>query len=70
MVWMFGLPLFISLLAIPSLIILDLTRKHRIKYVRRAAARMGIKDEVQISFQKKIPASVSPDPVEGPDAGP
>jgi hypothetical protein len=70
MVWMFGLPLFISLLAIPSLIILDLTRKHRIKYVRRAAARMGIRDEVQISFQKKIPASVSPDPVEGPDAGP
>ena len=42
--WMFGLPLFSTLIVIPALIVLDKTGNHRIRYVRRIARRMGIAD--------------------------
>jgi hypothetical protein len=37
---------------IPSLIILDTTKEHRIRYVRTVAGKMGIADFVEISFEK------------------
>lgn len=37
---------------IPSLIILDITKEHRIRFVRNFAQRMGITDFVEISFEK------------------
>jgi hypothetical protein len=39
---LFGAPFFITILLIPSLIILDLTRKHRIQFIRKIANKMGI----------------------------
>ena len=47
----FGLPVYIILAVIPTFIILDLTRDHRIQYVRRVAAKFGITRVVKISFE-------------------
>ena len=40
------------LAVIPSLIILDITKEHRIRFVRNFAEKMGITDFVKISFEK------------------
>jgi hypothetical protein len=40
--WMFGLPVFTTLNVIPALIVLDCTRRHRMRYVRRIAGKIGI----------------------------
>ena len=47
-----GLPIFLLLAVIPSLIILDITKEHRIRFVRNFARNMGITDFVKISFEK------------------
>jgi hypothetical protein len=47
----FGLPVYVVLTVIPTFILLDLTRDHRIQYVRRVAAKIGITKFVKISFQ-------------------
>ena len=48
--WMFGLPLFTTLIVIPALIVLDKTGNHRIHYVRQIAKRMGIPSK-DVSYQ-------------------
>lgn len=48
----FGLPIFLLIAVIPSLIILDITKERRIRFVRNFAAKMGITDFVEISFEK------------------
>jgi hypothetical protein len=47
-----GLPIFLLIAVIPSLIILDITKEHRIRFVRNFAEKMGITDFVKISFEK------------------
>jgi len=47
-----GLPIFLLIAVVPSLIILDLTKEHRIRFVRNFAEKMGITDFVKISFEK------------------
>lgn len=46
-----GLPVFIAIAAMPSLIILDMIRAHRIRVVRRIAEKLGITDVMKISFE-------------------
>ena len=48
----FGLPIFMLIAVIPSLIILDITKERRIRFVRNFAEKMGITDFVEISFEK------------------
>lgn len=48
----FGFPIFVLIAAIPSLIILDITKKHRIRYIRNIAKVMGITKFVKISFEE------------------
>ena len=47
----FGIPVYVILTVIPTFVILDLTRDHRIQYVRRVAAKKGITRVVKISFE-------------------
>lgn len=51
-VFFFGLPLFLLIAVIPSLIILDVTKEHRKRFIRNTAEKMGITDFVKIRFQK------------------
>ena len=48
----FGLPIFMIISVIPSLIILNVMKERRIRFVRDVAKRMGISDFVKISFEK------------------
>jgi len=52
LVFFFGFPIFVLIAIIPSLILLDMTKEHRIRYVRTVAGKMGITDFVEISFEK------------------
>jgi hypothetical protein len=47
-----GLPIFLLITVIPSLIILDITKEHRTRYMRNLARKMGITDFVELSFEK------------------
>jgi hypothetical protein len=47
----FGIPVYVILTVIPTFILLDVTRNHRIQYVRRVAAKIGITRVVKISFE-------------------
>ena len=51
-VFFFGLPIFLLIAVIPSLIILDITKEHRMRFIRNFAEKMGITDFVEISFEK------------------
>jgi len=46
----FGGPIYVIITVIPSLILLDLIKEHRIRYIRRLAAKMGITKVVKIYF--------------------
>jgi hypothetical protein len=46
-----GFPFYFILAVIPTFILLDLIRDHRIQYVRRIAANFGIKRVVKIYFE-------------------
>jgi len=48
----FGLPIFLIIAVLPSLIILNVMKERRIRYVRDVAKGMRIKDFVKISFEK------------------
>ena len=50
--FIFGLPLFITLLLIPSFILLDITLESRIRFIREIAARMGITQFVETNFER------------------
>jgi len=47
-----GLPIFLLIAVIQSLITLDIMREGRIRFVRNFAEKMGITDFVEISFEK------------------
>lgn len=51
-VFFFGLPLFLLVAVIPSLIILDVTKEHRIRFIRNVAEKREITEFVEISFNK------------------
>ena len=46
------LPIFFVALSVIALIILDILRERRIKYVRKWAEKIGITDKVKIVFEK------------------
>ena len=46
----FGFPIYVIITVIPSLIILDLIQEHRVQYIKRVAARMGITKVVKIYY--------------------
>ncbi|MFX1477562.1 MAG: hypothetical protein ACFFCI_05485 [Promethearchaeota archaeon] len=48
-----GLPFYLAISLIPSLILNDLLKNHRIKYMRKIGTRIGIKDPVAITFEFK-----------------
>jgi hypothetical protein len=48
----FGLPIFLIIAVLPSLIILNVMKERRIRFVRDVAKKMGITDYVKISFEK------------------
>jgi len=52
LVFFLGLPIFLLIGVIPSLILLDITREHRIRFVRNFAEKMGITDFVKFSLEK------------------
>jgi len=52
LIFFVGLPIFLLIAIIPSLIILDITKQHRIRFVRNFAEKMGITEFVKISFEK------------------
>jgi len=48
-----GLPFYLVLSTIPALILHDITKKHRINYVRKIGVKVGIKDTAIASFKLK-----------------
>ena len=52
LVFFFGLPIFLLIAILPSLIILDITKEHRLRFVRKFSKKMGVTDFVKISFEK------------------
>lgn len=52
LVFFLAFPVFVLIATIPSLIVLDITKEQRIRYVRTVAGKMGITDFVEISFEK------------------
>jgi len=48
----FGFPIFMVIASIPSLIVLDIIRERRIRFVRNSAKEMGITKFVEISFEE------------------
>lgn len=48
-----GMPFYLTLSLIPAVIITDLIKKNRIKYIRSIGKKIGIKDSVSISFEFK-----------------
>jgi hypothetical protein len=48
-----GLPLYLTISLIPTLIINDILKNKRITYIRKIGNKLGIKDTVTISFELK-----------------
>jgi hypothetical protein len=48
-----GIPLFVTLLLIPSFILLDITSRSRIQFIRNIAKRRGIKKFIETDFNEK-----------------
>lgn len=51
LVFFFGFPAFIFIAIIPSLIILDVMKDHRIRFIRKIAEKMGITEFLEISVE-------------------
>jgi hypothetical protein len=51
-IFIFGIPLFITLLLIPAFILLDATMKNRIRFSRGIATRMGITQFVKTKLER------------------
>ena len=47
----FGFPVYVILTVIPTIILLDIIRDHRIQHVRKIAAKFGITRVVKIYFE-------------------
>ena len=52
LVFFFGFPAFIFIAILPSLIILDLAKEHRIRFVRKVAKKMAITEFLEVSIEK------------------
>lgn len=52
LVFFFGFPVFIFVAILPSLIILDVTKEHRIHFVRKIAEKMAITEFLEVSLEK------------------
>lgn len=52
-VFILGVPLFVTLLLIPSFILLDVIIENRIRFIRDIASRMGITHFVETKFEKR-----------------
>lgn len=48
-----GLPIYLILATIPCLILNDIIKKHRIKFIKKVANKLGIKERAVISFELK-----------------
>ena len=45
-------PLYASIILLPAIILLDIMKQNRINYVRKRAAKLGISDYVELTFNK------------------
>ena len=52
-IFLFPLPIFIMIAAIPSIILLDIIKKQRITYMRTLAKAYGIKDYLESIWETK-----------------
>lgn len=52
LVFFFGFPVFIFIAVLPSLIILDVTKEHRVHFVRKIAEKMAITEFLEVSLEK------------------
>ena len=52
LVFFFGFPVFIFIAMLPSLIILDVTREHRIHSIRKIAEKIAITEFLEVSLEK------------------
>lgn len=52
-----GIPIFLLIAVIPSLIIFDMTKRHRTRFIRNFAEKLGITDFVRITFEPDSPSS-------------
>ncbi len=48
-----GLPFYLAISLIPALIIIDLIKKRRVKYIRNLGKKLGITNTVLITFELK-----------------
>jgi hypothetical protein len=46
-----GLPFYLAISLIPALILNDLVKKNRIKYIKKRGKKLGIRDSIEISFK-------------------
>ncbi|MFX1324632.1 MAG: hypothetical protein ACFE8N_06735 [Promethearchaeota archaeon] len=53
LIFWLGLPFYLIIALIPSLIINDLIRNHRVRFIRYLGKKMGIQDSVEISLEFK-----------------
>jgi len=52
LLFFFGIPIFLLISILPSLIIFDLMKERRLRFIRKLAEKMGIVDFVDISLEK------------------
>jgi hypothetical protein len=48
-----GLPLYLTISLVPTVIINDVLRNRRVNYIRKISSKLGIKDTVMITFEFK-----------------
>ncbi len=53
-----GLPLYLTIALIPTVIINDVLKNRRINYIRKISIKLGIKDTAMISFEFKTDAEI------------
>ena len=52
LVFFFGIPFFLLITTLPSLIIFDMMKERRLRFIRKIAEKMGISDFIEINLQK------------------
>jgi hypothetical protein len=53
-VFIVGVPFFVTLLLIPSFILLDITKKNRSQFIRKIARRRGINKFIETILDEKV----------------
>jgi len=46
------LPIYLSIFSLPAVVLFDITTKHREKFMRNFAKKLGIVDFIEISIEK------------------